>query len=297
MKKRYKFLIVLALFLGVVGYVVLIHVLPYSIIKPPRVTAINYLLTDSISYDKVVVVSFDSTKLKGFHVKSILKKPKASLILVHGVGGCKEHFTNLAINLAKKGYDCWFFDNRAHGESDGLYSTYGYLEKKDIKAIVDTIKTKIPETKVAIWGNSLGGAIAIQAMEYDKRIQFGIVESTFTNLRQIVYDYQKHFLYGIGMKFASNIALNQAGEIAKFNPDEVSPIQSVKHITQPILISHGDQDENISVDYGHALFENLASKDKSFVLVKGGGHHNLAAIGGNAYKKKLMDFLEAHAYR
>jgi uncharacterized protein len=295
LKKRYRFLIIPALFLGIAGYVVLVHVLPYSIIKPPRTTATNYLDNDFIEYDKVLVTSFDSIKLKGYHVKSFSGKPKASLILVHGIGGCKEHFTNLAANLSKKGYDCWLFDNRAHGESEGLYSTYGYLEKKDIKAIVDAIKMKTPETKVAIWGNSLGGAIAIQALEYDKRLEFGIIESSFANLRQIVYDYQKRLFFDIGIKFASNVALNEAGEIARFNPDEVSPIDSVKKITQPIMICHGDKDENISIEYGKALFNNLASKDKSFVLVKGGGHYSLATIGGNAYNDKLMAFLEVHS--
>lgn len=283
------------LLIGIASYVALVHVLPYFIVKPPRITEVNYLENDTISYDKVVVVSFDSVKLKGYHAKTTLGKPKASLILVHGIGGCKEHFTNLAISLVEQGYDCWFFDNRAHGESEGLYTTYGFLEKKDIKAIIDVIKAKTPDTKVAIWGNSLGGAIAIQALEYDKRIEFGIVESTFANLRQIVYDYQKRFLFDIGMKCVSNFALNEAGKIAKFNPDDVSPIKAVKRITQPIMISHGDKDENISVEYGKTLFKNVASKDKTLVLVKGKGHNNLATTGGPNYRAKLMVFLEAHS--
>lgn len=281
--------------LSVLIYVGLIHVLPYSIIKPQRTTSINYLENNAINFDSVFVISFDTTKLKGYHVKSSLSKPKASIILVHGIGGCKEHFTNLAANLAKKGYDCWVFDNRAHGESEGLYTTYGYLEKKDIKAIVDAIKQKTPETKVAIWGNSLGGAIAIQALEYDKRIGFGIIESTFTNLRQIVYDYQKRLFFDVGIEFASNMALDEAGKIARFNPDKVSPIEAVKKITQPILICHGDKDENISVEYGKSLFNNLASKDKTLVLVKGGGHYNLATTGGSTYNNKLIGFLEVHS--
>ena len=91
------------------------------------------------------------------------------------------------------------------------------------------------------------------------------------------------------------MALNEAGKIAKFNADEISPIDAVKHITQPLLICHGDKDENISINYGKALFKNLASKDKSFILVKGGGHHNLSTIGGDVYTDKLMSFLEVHA--
>jgi len=81
-----------------------------------------------------------------------------------------------------------------------VYSTYGYHEKNDISLIIDEIKKKQPNTKLGIWGNSLGGAIALQAIEKDKRLEFRIIESTFTDLNQIVYDYQKRFSYGVGLE-------------------------------------------------------------------------------------------------
>ena len=145
---------------------------------------------------------------------------------------------------------------------------------------------------IGIWGNSLGGAVALQSLEYDERIQFGVIESTFTELDQIVIDYKKRMLGGFGFKFMSDYALKQAAEIANFNPDEVKPIESVKNIEQPILITHGDADENISYKYGQQLFDNLKSKDKEFVLVKGGGHANMYVKGGVEYKSKIMDFIE-----
>lgn len=90
--------------------------------------------------------------------------------------------------------DTFIFDSRAHGESQGKYCTYGFYEKKDISAIVDFIGPKYRNVNIGIWGNSLGAAVAIQAMEYDSRILFGIIESTFTDLSQIVFDYKKCIL-------------------------------------------------------------------------------------------------------
>jgi len=54
----------------------------------------------------------------------------------------------------------------------------------------------------------------------------------------------------------------------------VKPINSVKNIEQPALISHGDSDENISFHYGKALFNELKSKHKKFIKIKGGGHYD-----------------------
>ena len=146
--------------------------------------------------------------------------------------------------------------------------------------------------KIGIWGNSLGGAFAIQALEIDKRIEFGVVQSTFAELHVIVHDYKKRMLNGVGAKWMSNYALRRAGKIADFKPAEVMPIESVKHIEQAVFMAHGDADEHISVEYGKALFRNLNSEDKELEIVEGAHHNNVFQIGGQVYKEKVFRFIE-----
>lgn len=292
MKKKYKIAGVVILLIIVTLAFVINNVLPYALLQPKRITTPNYLEIEKQDYTKLSLLTKDSIALKGYHVKSNKDTTYGSVILVHGIGGCKEHFTKLAIDLANRGYDSWLFDNRAHGESGGLYSTYGYYEKTDISLIVDEIKKKQPDTKLGIWGNSLGGAIALQAIERDKRITFGIIESTFTDLRQIVYDYQKRFSYGVDLEWICNITLEKASEITAFNPEKVKPIESVKNISCPILIAHGNADNNIKFEYGKQLYANLASKDRVFVTVENADHYNIYDIGGQEYSNKLFKFLK-----
>lgn len=292
MKKKYKIAGVVILLIIVTLAFVINNVLPYALLQPKRITTPNYLEIEKQDYTKLSLLTKDSIALKGYHVKSNKDTTYGSVILVHGIGGCKEHFTKLAVDLANRGYDSWLFDNRAHGESGGLYSTYGYYEKTDISLIVDEIKKKQPKTKLGIWGNSLGGAIALQAIERDKRITFGIIESTFTDLRQIVYDYQKRFSYGVDLEWICNITLEKASEIAAFNPEKVKPIESVKNISCPILIAHGNADNNIKFEYGKQLYANLASKDRVFVTVENADHYNIYDIGGQEYSNKLFKFLK-----
>lgn len=291
MKRRNKILIGLIFFIGISIYVITQHVLPYAILQPQRVNSENHLDSNNIPYEVFNLKSFDGINLTGYRVTSLADSTRASIILVHGIGGCKEHFTSLAISLAELGFESWIFDNRAHGKSEGKFSTYGYLEKKDISIIIDEIKKVRQDAKVGIWGNSLGGAIALQAMEYDKRLNFGVIESTFTDLRQIVYDYQARYFFGIGLKWICDLTLDKASELTDFNPDKVKPLESVKYINQPVLIAHGNADKNISFEYGKALFSNLASKEKEFVAVEGGGHYGLFNTGGENYATKLFNFL------
>ncbi|GAB5400323.1 MAG: alpha/beta hydrolase [Aureisphaera sp.] len=296
MRKRsfwIKTLVISILLIGVGGYIGFTHVAPYAMLQPQRV---NLGITPEqygAESDSITIAVGDSINLKGHWVHASSPSPKGILIFVHGIGGCKEHFVPTATEFSKQGYSSIVFDLRAHGKSEGEYCTYGFYEKHDISKIIDFIEEKHPELPIGIWGKSLGGAIALQSLEYDERIDFGIVESTFTKLDIIVYDYKKRFLKGFGIKSLSDYSLRKAGEIAQFDPDLVSPISSVKNIEQPVFIVHGDADERISYTYGQSLYDNLASEVKFFKLVKGAGHLNVGEVGGEAYLYAIFDFVEA----
>lgn len=292
MKKVYKIIVICLLLASLTIGFAINNVLPYAILQPQRVKATNYLEIQNVEYEEIKLVSKDSISLQGYYVKSNLDTAYASIILIHGIGGCKEHFSKLAIDLANQGYDSWLFDNRAHGESGGEYTTYGFFEKQDVSTIIDTIEKENPESKIGIWGNSLGGAIAIQTIENDKRVDFGIIESTFTDLNQIVQDYQRRYAFGFGFQWICDLTLEKAGAIAGFNPKLVKPIESVKNIHCPILIAHGNEDENIKYEYGRQLFNSLKAEDKVFVTVDKADHYNMFSVGGEKYKYKLFTFLK-----
>ncbi|MEM6963937.1 MAG: alpha/beta fold hydrolase [Bacteroidota bacterium] len=265
---------------------------PYAITQPSRISEDITPDQLGIKSEKLNVTTNDGFTLDGYWIKSKGDSLRGIVIFVHGIGGCKEHFLSLSKELSELGIESTLFDGRAHGKSGGEFCTYGFREKNDIVKIVDKIKAKHPDLRIGIWGNSLGGAIAIQALEVEKRIDFGIIESTFTELDKIVFDYKKRILKGVGIKWLSDYGLKRAGQIADFDPKKIKPIQSVKNIKQPMLIAHGDADKNISVEYGKQLFENLRSTDKEFILVAGGGHFDLYDKGGEAYKAKLMRFIK-----
>lgn len=292
MKKWLKYATILSLLLGLVLWGIVHFVAPYAIVQPPR---INEALTPEdlrLDYRPLAVTTPDSVVLRGYWINSAADTTRGIVLLLHGIGGCKEHLLPFAQTLAQRGIAALVFDGRAHGQSGGAYCTYGAKEKQDIACLVDHIERNAPPCPIGIWGSSMGGAIALQALAYDPRIDFGIVESTFTQLDQIVFDYMNRYLRGFGLKFISDYGLRQAGLIADFDPESVQPIQSVQQIHQPVFLAHGDADANISVAYGQQLFQQLAAKDKSLEIVEGGGHFDLAQKGGPAYYQKVMAFLE-----
>lgn len=166
-------------------------------------------------------------------------------------------------------------------------------KEKDLSKVVDVLEKRSPSPqKIGIWGASLGGAIALQCLENDERINFGIIESTFVDLPTIVSDYQKQLFFHIRLPAATKMALKKAAEIANFEPETVRPVESAKNIEQPILLIHGDADEKISVEYGRRIFANLASAQKELVIVPGAHHNDVHFKGGKSLGNRVLHFLE-----
>jgi len=287
-----KYILFAIALIAILDLIAIHFVAPYLVLKPYKVKTDVTPKHFDLAFESLNIEVEPNLHLKGYWTQSKTDSVRGIIIFAHGVGGCKESYIGVAEKLAKRGIETILVDSRAHGQSEGEYCTYGFYEREDISKIIDFIQTKQPNTPIGLWGSSMGGAIGLLALEKDKRLQFGLIQSTFTDLHQIVFDYKKRILKGFGSQFMVNYVLKRAGKIANFNPKEVRPIAAVKNIEQPIIMAHGDADENISYQYGQQLFDNLKSTDKEFYLVKNGGHVGLWDAGGVAFEEKMMRFIE-----
>lgn len=279
----------------VAGLLVGLYLLAPSIILHPR--RANFSLTPAdvqAPFEKISVVSADSLVLRGYWIHRPGDTARTTLLLLHGIGGCKERWIPTAAWLWRNGYDAIVYDARAHGESEGQYCTYGYYEKHDVSAFVDFVERNSPGSRVGIWGNSLGGAVALQALEQDKRLQFGLVESTFANFHDVVLDYQTR-MFKLPSRWFANDGIARAAAVAHFEPDAVRPVRSARNIRQPVFLAHGDADDRVKVDYGRQIFENLASSDKELHIVPGANHFTVMDRGGQAYKGAVLAFIGRQA--
>ena len=289
MKKRFKILGVL-LFLGIL----FLH-----FYLPRIITEIRNPLTQ-IDFDEVELpkevetkyfTSFDGLKL--CYNLRYTNQPitKGTIILLHGIRSRKEQYLELSQYLSLRGYNTVALDLRAHGKSEGTHCTFGVKEKQDISFLIDKLSSLGIVDEIGIWGQSLGGAITLQATAYDSRIKYAIVESTFTDLKTIVADYME-FNLGFKSKFLNQYLVYRAGKIAGFTPAEASPLLACKNITVPILLVHGNHDKRINIKYGKANFQNINSKHKQFLEIDKATHLNVWKIGGEEYFKQVLTFLE-----
>jgi hypothetical protein len=303
--KRILFIALAVVVLGyVVLYVVIEHILPYSVIKPHRIThdeIVNAVHGDptpelfGLRAEQFNITVDGSIRLKGWFLHADSSNPLGTVIVLHGLASCKEAMLPTAKTFTRAGFNCILYDLRAHGESGGEYCTFGYCEKGDLSRYIDSAFARYGSAigPVAVMGGSLGAGVALQAMEADRRICCGIVESPFATLREVVFDYVKR-RSAVSARWVSDLALTRAGRIAHFPVDSVRPEESARHITRPVMVVHGLLDENISPEYGKRVYQNLGSLDKEWVPVPQGSHFNLTSIGGDAYRRRIIDYIQKH---
>lgn len=295
-----SFLLLLALFAG--GYWVVYHVLPYSSILPRRFTRedVKGLLRANSRADSVLsrcvrfsALTPDSVLLAGLVLPAV-GTPRGTVIFLHGISSCKETRLAMAGRYSASGYNSVIYDSRAHGESGGEYCTFGYYEKRDLSVLIDALHRSFePVGPIALYGNSLGAAIAIQALPLEPRIRCAVVQAPFATLREVIYDYQVR-LYHIPFRWVTNAALGESERIAQFVADSVSPERAAALAHQPVLVIHGTADEQISITHGRRVFTQLPSPEKEFFEVPDGDHGSLGRLTREEYEGRILAFLRKH---
>ena len=91
------------------------------------------------------------------------KPPKAIICLVHGHGEHIERYQHLAAALNDAGYALVGFDNRGHGQSDGLRGHTPSYESllDDMDTFLTEVDKDYPDLLRILYGHSMGGNLAL----------------------------------------------------------------------------------------------------------------------------------------
>ena len=264
--------------------------LPYLPILPIRKKTTAKPSDFGLRFRPLIVRGVGAVILRGYFIQALTVKTRATIIVLHGIGSAKEVYFGFAKWLAEQGFNVVVYDQRAHGRSGGKYCTFGFYEKRDVSKVIDKVLSKFSKLPIGIHGTSLGGAVALQALAIEKRLSFGIIESTFNTLENVIEEYSTDMLKFRSRWLVKRI-LSRAAQIAEFRPFDIKPVESCRQIEQPIFMVHGDADEKIPIAFNLDNFNALKTTHKEFFIVKDAGHDNVSEVGGALYQQKLLDFL------
>lgn len=128
----------------------------------------------------------DGLKLEGWAASGDPDWPW--IILCHGLGSNRADLLDIAAGLHKAGFNTLLFDFRAHGNSQGRATSFGFTEQRDLEGALTWLgkQPEFPAQPYGIYGISMGGAVAIMTAARDERLKAVIADSPYANLDESI---------------------------------------------------------------------------------------------------------------
>ena len=247
-----------------------------------------------LPYENVTFKTQDNVQLKGWFITSPEVSDK-TIILMHGWGMNRSDILKNTYFLRDLGFNLFYFDFRALGESGGKTSSIGYLELKDVSAAISFLKQTRPQfcAKIGLYGLSMGGMVAICETAHNPEISCVVAEASYYSFRRVVSRWawvNRRVPYFPLMPIVLHYIRKQLG----VNPERFSPKYNIPKISpRPILLIHGRYDNLVPAAQAKLLYKR-AGEPKELWLVPGAKHNKCAEVGGFEYKQRLADFFRKY---
>ena len=115
--------------------------------------------------EEVTFESEDGLTIAGWYVPP---QNGVTVILLHGYGGDRLGMLWHARQLVPAGYGVLLYDERASGESEGTYRSYGWEDPRDVWGAIRFIEARPDkgQGRIGMAGCSIGGQISLQSAAF-----------------------------------------------------------------------------------------------------------------------------------
>ncbi|MHB8403344.1 MAG: alpha/beta hydrolase [Bacteroidia bacterium] len=203
----------------------------------------------SYTIESVVYKSANGNTLNGWFLKSKTQPATITLLHLHGNAGCLLSQYQAMAPLLKYGFQIFLFDYSGFGFSEGKATKNNVLI--DALSSLDYLKSRedVKNTKLVIYGQSLGGHLAaVVGTQRQSDIDGLVIEGAFSSHKDIA----AHTVPVLGRMIVKQ------GYCA---------YKSIKDFHKPLLIIHSTEDETIPFSMGKKIF-NAANAPKEFFEIK-----------------------------
>ncbi len=238
--------------------------------------------TLGLAYKDVYFESNGGVTLHGWFLPATAKTLGTILFLHGNAENISTHIGSVHW-LPEHGFNVFLLDYRGYGASRGRPEIAGIHD--DIEHAITYLleRTDINPDRLMIFGQSLGGAMAIYALAHSphrNRIRALVVESAFSGYREITREKLASFWLTWPVQWPLSLPVCDTYSPSEAIP-EISPV--------PILIVHGDQDQIVPVHHAYRLYAR-AQTPKQLWIVAGSGH--IQAFRDPANRARLIHYLK-----
>ena len=222
---------------------------------------------------EVKLKTADGLELISWHRAAVAGHP--TIVYFHGNGGNISYRAFRTHPYLDRGFGLLLVEYRGYGGNPGTPSESGLYE--DGRAAMAFITAQgVPADDVVLYGESLGGGVAVHIAAEQKRASKAVgalvLEAPLSSVTDVA---------------AYHYPLVPVRWLLK---DRFESVDKIGDVATPVFIVHGENDKIVPIRFGRALFE-AAREPKENWWVPGGGHEDLHHFG---LPSAVLDFVSRH---
>ena len=246
--------------------------------------------------EDIFLPSYDGLRLHG----QLLQQPgaKGTILLFHGYrSSWIIDFSIVLPYYYSLGYNLLAVDERAHGQSEGAYITFGVHERRDAVTWAQYAEKHFgPEHPLFLGGLSMGATTVLlaSALELPPSVRGIIADCGFSSPEAIMKSVLRAHVKWLpaGPLLALMNVCTRA--FAGFSIKEASTLDAVSKTKRPILFIHGTADTFVPCAMSQAAYDACRA-EKQLVLVEGAGHGQSYLTDRPRVQAALETFLNQYA--
>lgn len=241
-----------------------------------------------LAYEDVRFTTDDGVTLAGWLIPAG-RETRSAVVVLHGFSGHRLPELAAFVPWLQERYHVLQFDFRGHGDSGPAPVTLGSHERRDVAAAVRFLESR-GLGPIGLFGISMGAATAINSAP-DLPVAAVVADAPYAELHHPVGNRMGELGYPwstLGARLiVTAVSLRTRTRLA-------DPIRKVARIApRGLLVIVPQEDRLIDARQGERLFES-AREPKELYMVPGAGHSEAYAVAPEAYRSRVLDFLERH---
>ena len=234
----------------------------------------------------------DALKISGWFFPAHAETPAPTIVLCHGIWTGRRECLPLALRFQAAGYNVLTFDFRAHGLSEGRFTSVGHHETNDVLGAVAYVKSRaeVDPSKIGVIGFSMGAAASIQAAARCQDIAALVADSAYANFVDAAR-YSFSLITRVPHFPMAPMAMRWAKWLVNVDANQLRPVDAIGRIApRPVLIAHGELDEIVPVRHAHNLFK-AAGEPKELWIHPAAHHVGARDIDTEGYFARIARFM------
>lgn len=262
------------------------------LVHPPRELSVDTPADKGLAYEDVRFGTSDGLTLSGWWIP--YPQARGTVVFLHGYTASKSQSLAVVPFLHAAGYNVLAFDFRAHGDSEGAYTTIGLDEAQDVRAAVAYLRERgdVGPGSIALFGWSMGAAAAINAARDLPEVKALVADSSFARLDSLTGRSLDAFT-GLPQWPFAPLTLAMAARMTGRDVGENAPERSAHELQRPLLVIQGLLDSLARPESDGMALAAAGGDHAQLWLVPGATHVNARSEAPGEYESRVLAFLAA----